>query len=556
MNLELNWELPYKVYDHNIVKWRRVCNIPTQYLRPFFIFWKRNKIPMLAEGYSVTKEKSTNKWFLVETKECKGQFKNFEEPDKPYVEPHPGFVLPEYNVKDISGLRPWQVRAVGKLVSSIKSWNAGLDGSDLGTGKTYTACGVTRELGYDILVVCPKSAKKSWEKVICDHFKLGSKLRGVVNYETLKIGKSDSDIASYVLDRSTRRKQFRWKIPKKTLIVWDESQKLKNWDTKNAKICRSAHQNRFPMLFCSATIATNPLEMRTIGAVLKMFKNTPKAYYEWARNHGVYDGPWGLEFNNDSIALKRLHHIIFDQRGVRLRREEIPNFPECDIISDVYNMDDESEKEINKIYSEMNKELKELQKTEKLDDKKAQSNKKKKNRLIIELRARQQTELIKVPLFVEMAEEALEEGFSVVIFVNFTETLKALSKRLNTTCIYDGKTPDLIKIENVENFQSNKSKIIILNVKSGGPALNLHDLHGNSPRLALISPTHSPVDMRQCLGRVWRDSSKTKATQKIIWVANTVEERVCENVKGKLKNLDILNDGDLSYEKNHENFGY
>jgi hypothetical protein len=52
--------------------------------------------------------------------------------------------------------------------------------------------------------------------------------------------------------------------------------------------------------------------------------------------------------------------------------------------------------------------------------------------------------------------------------------------------------------------------------------------------------------MRQVTGRVWRESSKTKSVQKIVFVAGTVEERVCESVKEKLENLDILNDGDLS----------
>ena len=53
--------------------------------------------------------------------------------------------------------------------------------------------------------------------------------------------------------------------------------------------------------------------------------------------------------------------------------------------------------------------------------------------------------------------------------------------------------------------------------------------------------------MRQCTGRVWRESSKSKSIQKIIFAANTVEERVCESVNKKLDNLDLLNDGDLSY---------
>jgi len=35
-------------------------------------------------------------------------------------------------------------------------------------------------------------------------------------------------------------------------------------------------------------------------------------------------------------------------------------------------------------------------------------------------------------------------------------------------------------------------------------------------------------------------------------VAKTVEEKVCKNLQEKLKNLDLLNDGDMKYEEIYE----
>lgn len=411
------------------------------------------------------------------------------------------------------------------------------------TGKTYTACAVARELGYNIVVVCPKAVIKSWTKVLKNHFKMWDKVIDIVNYEKLRNGRKDSKVASYVLSRKSKREVFTWKIPKKTLIIFDESQKLKNWKTQNAKVCISALKEGFPILFCSATNATNPLEMRAVGFALKLFKGSAAHYYEWAKDNGVYMGNWGLEFNNDPMVLKKLNKLIFEYRGVRLRRDTIPNFPDCEIIPEVYNIDEEDTKRINQIYDDMEKELKRLEKIKKGDGE---------SELVIQLRARQEIELIKVPLFVEMIEEAIEQGFSVVVFVNFTETLNALSKRLNIDCIFDGKTPDKVRDKNVELFQEDKSRIILVNVQSGGAGLSLHDLHGNFPRMSIISPTYSPVYMRQALGRIWRDDAKTKSVQRIVCVANTIEENVCRNVQQKLDNLDLLNDGDLQYGKNYE----
>lgn len=541
--LNIRWSSPYTVKTGATSKWRREWCIPKEMLSGFFEFWKRNRFKLLAEGFSVTKSEHSGKWYLYETKDHAALFKSFG-PDAPTKQtPEETFVLPDYKIKDKSGLRPWQVDAAGKLVSALNHWNSAIDGSDTGTGKTYTACAVARELGYNIVVVCPKAVIKSWNKVLRKHFKMGDKVLGVVNYEKLKTGRKDSAIASYVLSRSSKRNVFTWKLPKKTLIVWDESQKLKNWKTKNAKMCINAFKEGYPMLFCSATNATNPLEMRAVGQSLKIFKGSNKDYYRWAREHGVYDGNWGLEFNNDPKVLKRLHRVIFEQRGVRLRRDTIPNFPDCEVISEVYNMDDEDAKKINKIYDEMENELKKLERIKKGDGE---------SEMVIQLRARQQIELVKVPLFVEMVEEALEQGFSIVVFVNFTDTLTALAQRLNTKCIFDGKTSDKVRDRNVELFQEDKERVILVNVQSGGAGLSLHDLNGNFPRMSLISPTYSPIFMRQALGRIWRDDAKTKSIQKIVCVANTVEENVCRNVQLKLDNLDMLNDGDLSYAKNYE----
>jgi superfamily II DNA or RNA helicase len=257
----------------------------------------------------------------------------------------------------------------------------------------------------------------------------------------------------------------------------------------------------------------------------------------------VFKGRFGLEFTEDmrlrQKVLKKLHTDIFVNRGVRLVRDTIPGFPESEIIAECYNMDDEDVKRINEAHKEMKEELKRLAQQMKVD---------KASELTAILRARQQIELIKVPLFIDMVEEGLENGMSVVVFVNFTETLQALAKRLNTQCVFDGKTKDEIRQQNVDDFQSGKEKVILVNVASGGAGLSLHDIHGLNPRLALISPSYSAVLMRQATGRVWRENSKSKSVQKIVFVADTVEEAVCKNVQEKLKNLDLLNDGDLDYE--------
>jgi superfamily II DNA or RNA helicase len=537
-NIQFNWNDPFKVEESNGKHiWKRECLIPANVRGHFFGYWKSKGFILKMKGFSVTKKGED--WYLVQIASSKDEFTKNNTPSTPKED---NFVLKPVEVEDKSGLRPWQVDAVGKICAAIKHWGAAIDGSDLGVGKTYTACGVARQLNMRLLVVCPKAVKESWRRAIVDHFKMKSSLDGIINYESLRIGKTDSPIASFVKRRDTRRKEFVWKIPKNTLIIWDESQKLKDSTTKNSETCMAALKQGYKMLFCSATNATNPLELRTVGTAIKLFENS-KQYYNWLFAHGVSKGRFGMEFNGDKEVLKKLHKDIFVNRGTRLTRDTIPNFPKTQLTAECFSMEEESTKKINDIYAEMAKELAVLNKKIKKE------NKDNANRLTAILRARQKVELLKIPIFIDQIEEALEAGMSIVVFLNFDDSIKALAQRFNTKCLIKGSNTEEERQANIDAFQADKERLIIVNIQSGGAGLSLHDINGKYPRLALISPCYSAVLMRQATGRVWRDSGKSKSIQKIVFVGNTVEVEVCEKVNAKLDNLDTLNDGDLQNDE-------
>lgn len=533
MNLDIRWSPPYKVNEGAIMKWRREWCIPKEYLNDFFAFWKKSKYEMLVDGFSVTKISATNKWFLLETKVAKEQFRVFNnKPPAPEILDSE-FVLPQYQLKHTNGLRPWQVSAAGRIISSINHWGSAIDGSELGVGKTYTSIGVVRELGVPFVVVCPKPVITQWKKVIEHHFQLNKNLKGIINYELLIRGRKDSDIASFTLDRETKRNTFVWKIPQNSVIIWDEAHRLKNYKTKASKTCIAANKQKYKQLFLSGTMAISPLDLRTIGECTKMFKSS-KSYYEWVRNHGCYDGTWGLEFNNDSVVLKKIHKYLFDHRGVRLQRDIIPDFPQTEIIVNAYNMADEDAQKIRDVYAEMKKELKVLDNKGKTDD----------SEMAIRTRALQRSEMLKIPLMEEMIHEGFDDGMSVVVFLNYSDSIDALAKRFNTKCIYDGRN-EKIRQKYIDAFQDNTERLLITNSAAAKEGLNLGDSHGGHPRLSLISPTYSVRVLKQIFGRTPREDSKTKSIQKIIYAANTQEESVVDSVGEKLENLTLINNGEI-----------
>ena len=536
--LDITWSDPYKTKIDNVLKMRREWCIPKDKLNSFFIYWNSNKFELLKKGFSISKSKVTGKWYVFDTKDNISLFLSFsssikkEKIDSKIIDNN--VKLQPYAIKNNDGLRPWQIEASSKLVSAINTWGSSIDGSDLGTGKSYSAIGVVRELDCPFIVVCPKSVKHQWESVIKDHFKINNKSKGIINYELLIRGRKDSDIASFVLDRKTRRKKFTWKLPKNSIIIYDEAHKLKNFSTQNSKVCLEAHKQGYRMLFLSASIASSPIDLRTVGICLGMFK-TSKEYNEWAENHGVYYDMWGPKFNNNPIHLKKINKYLFEDRGVRKRRDEIPNFPEFEIIVQAYDINEEKTNEINKNYNDLKNELKRLDTLIKKEE----------SKMVIRLRYRQKIELLKSDLLVELAQEGLDAGMSIILFVNYTETINALSSKLNTTCVFDGKVGDNIRIENLRKFQANESRVIIVQAKSGSTGLNMGDIDGKHPRMAVISPDDDAVIIRQCTGRPVRENSKSKSIIKIPFINNTIEADVVDNMKIKLDNIDTINNYDI-----------
>ena len=537
----LVWTEPTHILTKYGKRWVRSWVIPQDFLEGFFIFWEKNKLKLKLQGYSIGKN-NRGRWCLFEWQIRKGEFREMFGQDNQKVDPKTVIkesTLPTYDVKNPEGLRTWQVPAVSRLVASIQRNGAAIDGSDTGCGKTYCAVAVARELGMRIAVICPKAVISPWIKVIKKHF--GMIPEFVLNYESVKSGKY-KNIGKWVkVSKVSTRERFEWTAHKNTLIIFDESHRLKGLNTQNSEIAIAAKAQGYKILCCSATNCINPLELKAVGYILGLYKKGKWTAY--LRENDCDQGRFGWQFNGDKTVLAKLHGDLFLERGIRLKREDIPGFPMCEIIAEAYDIDEASEGSIKKIYAEMDREL------EMLRIKSKNTAEYKINAMVVQLRARQRSELIKVPLFVEMTEEAIEDGMSVAIFVNFSETINALTKRLNTKCIVWGENIGDERDKNIESFQEDRSRVIIVNTKAGGAGLSLHDLNGTYPRMSLISPTPSAVDLRQVLGRVWRDGSKSKAVQKIVFVANSPEEDTCERVKEKLENLDVINDGELTIGK-------
>jgi superfamily II DNA or RNA helicase len=222
---------------------------------------------------------------------------------------------------------------------------------------------------------------------------------------------------------------------------------------------------------------------------------------------------------------------------VRVKVADIPGFPKRNITAELYDIN--HPEQIDALYKEMAASLQSLAETMACD-------KTPDNPLTRELRARQRIELLKVPIACELANDYMEKGYSLGVFVNFRQTLDELCSRFPDSLAIYGSQPDGERESQIETFQSNDARLIIIMSDAGGVGLSLPDVTGRHPRGGLVMPSHKAVIMRQLFGRFHRDDSKSNCWYRVLLAAGTLEQSIYRSFNIKSNNIDALNDADLT----------
>lgn len=468
-------------------------------------------------------------------------------------------------------LLEYQKSHVESIINSLVIYNRALDASDTGTGKTFTSVCACKIIGWKPLIICPKSVISAWLKVL-DFFKCD--FYGITNYELMQnctyfdsqgnknkipfltrdIIKKDpinKDLANDPLgldsssdsDGSDEIKyEYKWlkeQIPDDMIFIFDEAHRCKNVKTNNGQIIHnlSIHK-QIKILLLSATVVDKPKYFILTGFILGLYDNIKKGR-TWIKklpNKSNKMDNVSKEKDSNHVMLG-VHKKIYPEYASRMKVSQVKNnFPDCKIIAESRPMDNAVQ--IQAAWDEIKQATDELKKQE-LDA----------SPLPRIIYARQRIELLKVPEFVKLTQEEIVKGNSVVLFVNFTETLLTLAEKLNTKCLIYGEQKIDERDKNIEDFQNDNERICICNIRSGGTGISLNDTHGNFPRVSIISPTWSAQDLIQVLGRIYRAKTKSKVFQRIIFCKDTVEDEVCGMIQNKVTNIAFINDGSMEAYK-------
>jgi superfamily II DNA or RNA helicase len=431
------------------------------------------------------------------------------------------------------------------MLNSLYINGVACDQSETGTGKTYVAAWIAKNLNSPVVIVCPKVVIPSWTKVL-SYF--GIKAHCLINYE--KLIRGNTEHLSFKDGKDNSASDYIINFPKNSLVILDEVHKCKSATSKNSDFLIKLKMDGYKSLLLSATAATNPLEMKAFGFATTLHNLT--SYRQFITDSGAYVGRYGgfqidLQSQKTVEAMSNIHDKLFNLYKVssRMTRKMFDKiFPDNHVMAECFDMGSNTDK-INRVYLQMESELAALEES---------SVNYSQHHFAIMTKARRMAELLKVPTMVEMIEDWYDEGISPVVFVNFTDTVEAIEKQLAKNRKFDGKIArivggqsDKVRQKDIELFQSDDKRIMIANLAAGNAGVSLHDLNGNFARGAIISPSYSAINLLQALGRIHRAEGKTKCIQKVMFAAGTIEEDACKRVQSKLNNLECLNDGDLTY---------
>lgn len=490
----------------------------------FWAAWRRNRDGLTAKGYGVTKRGDV--WVVTHWSKPVAAPPANAKADVPLDPPRP--------LRNVAGLLPYQWSPTSQLLRSLHQFNGVLDASDTGVGKTYMAMAVARELGVVPLVVCPKTVIPSWQRVAAH---MGHPVR-CVNYEKVRMGSTPwCKRRSVRLSDKRAVEAFVWGNDVK-LLLFDEVHRCAGTDTLNSALLVGAALQSVPTIAMSATAATNPMHMKALGFLLGL--HGLRDFWEWAAAHGCFRNQWdGWEFGGDDEDILQIRNEIFPARGIRVTVASLGDqFPPTQISTELIPV--ESPAEIDRCHAAVHEALAKVRASSEQDEQDANGA----EHLVARLRARQTAELLKLPAIAELTKDALAEGRSVFVALNFNDSVTALRGLLGTlrcSLIVGGQSADE-RDRSHSDFQANRTRVCIANGAAGGVGISLHDTHGTHPRTALLLPGEDPRVLKQLLGRVWRKGGTT-SIQRILYAAGTVEESQAERMETKLRNLDLFNDG-------------
>ncbi|MGC4021972.1 MAG: SNF2-related protein [Cyclobacteriaceae bacterium] len=433
-------------------------------------------------------------------------------------------------------LRPYQKAGYNWLRFLNEFHLGGCLADDMGLGKTVQTLALLqseKEKGNagTSLLVMPTSLIYNWEmeaSKFTPDLKIFTYTGTLRNKDVSQFSKYDVVLTSYGITRLDIENLSKFNF---NYIILDESQVIKNPSSNIAKAVMQL-QSKFRL-----TLTGTPLENTTLDLWSQMTFINPGLLGGQTFFKNEYQLP--IEKKGDEAKTKRLNGIIRPFVLRRLKSQVATDLPEKVENIHYTNMTAEQEQKYEEVKSFYRHKI--------LDqiDKEGINN----SRMMILEGLTKLRQISNHPRMTDikysggsgkledvsyMIENAMLEGHKLLIFSQFVKHLDIVKELLNSRKIpfayLDGSSTD--RKEQVEKFNKDQNlKIFLISIKAGGLGLNLTE----ADYVFILDPWWNPAVEAQATDRAHRIGQKKKVfTYKFI-TRNTVEEKILQLQKHKLK---------------------
>lgn len=459
-------------------------------------------------------------------------------------------------------LRPWQIDWSIRAREILENNVGYADLSSLGSGKTIIALYLALYFRFSLLVICPVSVKNVWET---QSKKYGVDLIDVISYQSLRsingvqpkhglLNRYDLVTPKKIMKAKFEPTQKYLKMVENgILVILDESQYAKN-NSEQYKSCRSLlkpivdpNEDVKTIVSRFGILSRTPIDkeeqilnfLRMTGFIRssQLYSYNSKTnkvsslgfdelkesclFYNPVLTNQILNSP---EFSNVLGDKKKLNYLVFILYNKVIKKAisgSMSAAPKDSLIHSVmngfFNIRGENEKELIKAIAVLKKAVKYRNPDEDVEISKDSF-----GNITTSLKKIEESKAADIARVCREILEANDDN-KVIVALNFTSSLETINKLLSdyNPLILQGSTKEKNRGPLIDSFNEDKNyRVLIMNLKTGGMGISLHDTVGDSPRFMIISPSYDTLAILQASGRTVRDKVQSDTFTKIFYGSN------------------------------------
>lgn len=424
---------------------------------------------------------------------------------------------------------PYQIEDAEKIIKKKRL----LLGHEMGCGKTFISILVGASIKTKKLVICPESLRLNWYREI-KNVTPDADIQVQLSKEEPHFGK-DWTIIGYA-----SVSKFLDELKSFNCVFVDECHACKavnNWgkpSSKRASAVISIVENaEYCYLLSGTPMPSHNIDLFNILRMLKCesfdfnskwaFKNFADKYCDPKQTY------FGMDYSGNSNS-ESLHNILSNTMVRRLKKDVLPNL--------------KKQRQFIPIEPKFKRDYKDIEKRLFIPD--ADD-----TYMGLAMTGRKLLSNYKLDTAIDLAESLINSGESVVLVTNFIESADNLKAHFKDKCCeIRGGMSDIDKQKSIDNFQSKKIPVCILNMMAGGVGITLTAAH----TMIIVDYAWVPSDMIQVEDRICRaGQTKPCMIYYVYCVNSTLDSTFISMISAKSENIDlVVDDSDNTFNLSEE----